>query len=111
MNSCVSNVSETITTHGDTNTMLLELGWAYRGDEAAICDLTSSGDFCFWYEKIVFVPDGIRVPTPCAKRPRSLANAVIHVAALSPVLRWRYSRALPDCASTTELACAMAAAA
>ena len=38
-------------------------------------------------KKIVLLPRGMRVPTPCARRPISFARAVIQVSASGPLER------------------------
>ena len=51
----------------------------------------------------VFVPSGMRAPTPFANRPSSLANDVCHVVADAPFESCLYSRDAPVVGSRTEL--------
>ena len=51
----------------------------------------------------VFVPEGIRIPTPFASRPRLFANEVCHVVAVGPFIRSLYSKDAPDVGSRTAL--------
>ena len=44
----------------------------------------SVGVAFFGTKNIMLLPDGIRSLTPCARRPRSLANALIHMFCLGP---------------------------
>ena len=53
--------------------------------------------------RMVLVPFLIRVPTPCASIPRSLASARFHRFFAGVWMRCRYSRALPETSSMTEL--------
>ena len=55
-------------------------------------------------KKMVLVPLGMRVPTPCARRPKSLASARIQTAAFGPFTKSRYSSSCPVCSSKTALA-------
>ena len=43
----------------------------------------------------VLVPWGMRLPIPCASRPRSLANAVVQTALSNPEDSWRYFMGKP----------------
>ena len=52
---------------------------------------------------IVFVAVGIRVPTPFAKRPSSLANDICQIVLVGPWMRSLYSKEEPVTGSTTEL--------
>ena len=67
--------------------------------------LRPSGMFFFLMKNTVFVPLGIRVPTPCANRPRSFARLVSHRRLSGPCAKCLYSRILPVSESTTALAC------
>ena len=64
---------------------------------AFLCKVTAERGI----KNMVLLPDGIRVPTPWARRPRSLAKAVIHVLDSGPVERSRYSRLWLDIGSMT----------
>ena len=55
-------------------------------------------------KKIVLVPFSILAPTPCAKRPMSVARAFTQSAASGPEERWRYSSESPVAASSTAFA-------
>ena len=50
---------------------------------------------------VVSFPVGIVVPTPCARRPRSLAKALIQISMSGPFSRWWYSRMVPVSESIT----------
>ena len=52
---------------------------------------------------IVFVPVGIRSPTPFANRPSSLANDVCQIVFVGPLIRSLYSKEKPVFWSMTEL--------
>ena len=52
-------------------------------------------------KKMVFVPFFIRVPTPCANLPRSLASAFVQIILSGSLIRWRYSRMSPVVGSIT----------
>jgi hypothetical protein len=53
---------------------------------------------------MVFVPVGILVPTPLARRPSSFEKPLIQTSLSGPVERWRYSSDWPVTGSMTELA-------
>ena len=59
----------------------------------------------FDIKKTVLVPVGVRVPTPWARRPRSLAIALIQVSPLGLQMRCQYLSAWPLVGSVTALAC------
>ena len=59
----------------------------------------------FSMKKMVLVPVGMRVLTPWARRPKSLARALIQVSSLGPQMRCRYSSAWPLVGLMTTLAC------
>ena len=54
---------------------------------------------------MVFVPNVMRVPAPCAKRLKSFAQLVVHTFLSGPLMRCRYSSTLPVDASIAALTC------
>ena len=59
----------------------------------------------FSTKKTVLVPVGMRVPTPSARRPKSLARALTQAALSGPRTRCQYSSACLLAGSMTVLAC------
>ena len=55
----------------------------------------------FWMKNTVLVPVGMRVPTPCVRRPRLLSRLYDQTSALRQRMRWRYSRYWPVTSSIT----------
>ena len=51
---------------------------------------------------VVFVPVGMQVPTPLARRPNSFTNDVIHTCAVFPCMRCIYYNDAPVSGSITE---------
>ena len=62
-----------------------------------LCNGISQG----WTKNIVLFPVGILVPTPCARRPKSLAKAVSHIDLSGPFIRCLYSIEAPVIGSIT----------
>ena len=61
------------------------------------------GTLCLGINAIVFVPVGIRVPTPLTRRPSSLAKEVLQIAAWLVFIRCLYSSDAPVSGSRTAL--------
>ena len=53
-------------------------------------------------KKMVIVPDGILVPTPCASRPISFANDFFQMALVGPLIRCLYYMDAPVVGSITK---------
>src|SRR5687767_1892377 len=70
--------------------------------------LQPSGKSCLAMNLMVLVPDGMRIPTPWASRPNSLAKDVSHCSLVCPVTlpetRCQYSYVFPVTVSITALA-------
>ena len=62
------------------------------------------GTLSLGMKKMVFVPDGILVPTPCASRPISFANEFYQMALVCPLTRCLYSSDAPVVGSMTTFA-------
>ena len=66
-----------VTANGDAYEMRFSLVGSDTQDEASVRDLAPCRDIPEPHKKTVLVPVGIRVPTPLASLPRSLARLLV----------------------------------
>ena len=84
----------------------MEFGFVgfFFGDDATIGDDAVCGHLVFPMKKMVLFPFGMQVPTPWAKRPKSLAKARIQTSRFGPLMSLWYSWDSPVMGLMTALA-------
>ena len=100
---CDTGEVQFVTANGDAYTMCFSLVGPDTRDEASVRDLAPCRDVAAPHKKTVLVPVGMRVSTPCASLPRSLARLQVQTSLLGPRSKCQYSRDLPVTSSVTEL--------
>ena len=63
-----------------------------------------AGTHSLGMKKMLFVPDGILIPNPCAIRPVSYANEFSRMDLFGPLIRFLYSRDAPVVGSMKKFA-------
>ena len=82
--------------------MCFSLLWSHFGHNSPIDDFPKFRHFPLGIKKMVFVPDGILVLTPCASRPIVSANKFSQMDLVGPLIICLYSRDAPVVGSMTK---------